>query len=110
MSSNPPSEIQCIREEYDAKLRSNAAEIAELKTMLHQVLQTLQHIGVQQNSSNASRADQTEPMVIDNTQDKENETPKRSGTDSPTYEEPSRSKRPDHKPSPAKKLDFRKDE
>jgi hypothetical protein len=89
----------------------------ELKIMLQQVLHTLQHIGVQQESSNAGIADQTEPMVTDNTDDmvvsytaaKENATPKCSGAESPTYEESSQTKRPDHKFSPAKQLDFCQD-
>jgi hypothetical protein len=115
MTSNPPCDIQSLRDEYKAKLSSNAAEIAELKIMLQQVLHTLQHIGVQQESSTAGSTAQIEPMITDNTDDmdvnhtivKENTTPKRSGTESPTYKESSQTKHPDHKSSPAKQLDFR---
>jgi hypothetical protein len=119
MTSNPPCDLQSLCNKYESKLSSNAAEIAELKIMLQQVFQTLQHIGVQQELSNAGRANQTEPMVTDNmdntvvsyTAAEENATPKCSGTESPTpYEESSRSKHPDHKPSPAKQLDFCQDE
>jgi hypothetical protein len=107
MTSNPPSKIQSLREEYEAKLGSNAAEIAELKIMLQQVLQTLQHIKVQQEASNAGFNNQTKPMVTDNNDDmvvsyataEENATPKCSGKESPTYKESSQTKRPDHKPS-----------
>jgi hypothetical protein len=119
ITSNPPSEIQCLREEYEAKyeakLSSNAAEIAELRTMSQQVLQTLKHLGVQQAASNAGFDNQTEPVATDNNNDamdvvheatEQNTTPKRSGTVSPTREESGRTKRPDHKPSPAKQ-DFR---
>jgi hypothetical protein len=110
MTLNPPSKIQCLREEYEAKLSSNAAEIAELKTMLQKVLQTLQHLGVQQEASNAGSNNQTEPMATDNNDDmdlsheapEKNMMPKRSGTVFPTPEESGRKKRPDHKPSPAK--------
>jgi hypothetical protein len=117
MTSNPPCDLQSLREKYEAKLSSNAVEIAELKIMLQQVLHTLQHIGVQQESSNAESTDQIEPMTTDNTDDmdvshtiiEENTTPKRSGTESPTYEESSRTKDPDHKSSPAKQLDFCRD-
>jgi hypothetical protein len=117
MTSNPPCDIQSLRDEYEAKLSSNAAEIAELKIMLQQVLHTLQHIGVQQESSNAGSADQIEPTPTANTNDmdvshtiiEEIKTPKRSGTESPTHEESSRTKRPDHKSSPAKQLDFCRD-
>jgi hypothetical protein len=117
MTSNPPCDIQSLRNEYEAKLSSNAAEIAELKIMLQQVLHTLQHIGVQQESSNAGSVDQTEPTTHANTDNmevshtivEETTTPKRSGTESPTYEESSRTKRPDHKSSPAKQLDFHQD-
>jgi hypothetical protein len=115
MTSNPPCDLQSLRDEYEAKLSSNnAAEIAELKIMLQQVLHTLQHIGVQQELSNAGSTDQIEPMTTDNTDDmdvshtiiEKNTTPKRSGTKSPTYKESSQTKRPDHKSSPAKQLDF----
>lgn len=116
MTSNPPSEIQSLREAYQAKLSSNAAEIIELKTMLQQVLQTLQHIGVQQEASNAGFNNQTELMATDDKNDnmdvsheapEKNTTPtKRSGTVSSTSEESIRKKRPDHKPSPAKQPDF----
>jgi hypothetical protein len=54
--------------------------------------------------------DNTDGMVKSYTAAKENATPKRSGTESPTYEESSWSKHSDHKPSPAKQLDFRQDE
>jgi hypothetical protein len=117
MTLNPPCNLQSLRDEYKAKLSSNAAEVAELKIMLQQVLQTLQHIGVQQELSNAGSTDQIEPMITDNTDDmdvshtivKENTTPKCSGTESPTYKESSQTKRPDHKSSPAKQLDFCQD-
>jgi hypothetical protein len=117
MTSNPPCDLQSLRDKYEAKLSSNAAEIAELKIMLQQVLHTLQHIAIQQESSNAGSTDQIEPMTTDNTDDmdvshtivEENTTPKRSGTESPTYKESSRTKCPDHKSSPAKQLNFRRD-
>jgi hypothetical protein len=102
MTSNPPCDLQSLHDEYEAKLSNNAAEIAELKLMLQQVLQTLQHIGVQQESSHARIADQTEPMITDNMDDmivsyteaEENATPKHSGTESPTYKESSRPNAP----------------
>jgi hypothetical protein len=104
MTLNPPCDLQSLRNEYEAKLSSNAAEIAELKIMLRQVLHTLQHIGVQQELSNAESTDQIEPMTTDNTDHmdvshtivEENTTPKRSGTESPTYKESRRTKHPDH--------------
>jgi hypothetical protein len=61
----PTSEIQSLREEYEAKLNSNASEIVELKTMLKQVLTTLQSLGVQGTSNPA--VDQ-QPELMDTSQ------------------------------------------
>jgi hypothetical protein len=104
----PANEIQCLREEYEEKLNSNASEIAELKTMLKQVLTTLQSLGVQVVSNPVSNP-QPESMDTSNAQEMDiinaeehNVTPKRGGTVSPSPEESGRHKRPDHKPSPNK--------
>jgi hypothetical protein len=64
----PANEIQCLREEYEEKLNSNASEIAELKTMLKQVLTTLQSLGVQVVSNPVSNP-QPELMDTSNVQE-----------------------------------------
>jgi hypothetical protein len=104
----PTSEIQSLREEYEAKLNSNASEIAELKTMLKQVLTTLQSLGVQ-GASNPALDLQPEPMDTSNVEEmdtsneeEQNVTPKRGGMASPSPAESGRHKRPDHKSSPNK--------
>jgi hypothetical protein len=104
----PTNEIQCLREEYEEKLNSNASEIAELKSMLKQVLTTLQSLGVQVVSNPVSNP-QPELMDTSNVQEMDiinaeehNVMPKRGGTVSPSPEESGRHKRPDHKPSPNK--------
>jgi hypothetical protein len=104
----PTNEIQCLREEYEEKLNSNASEIAELKTMLKQVLTTLQSLGVQVVSNPVSNP-HPESMDTSNAQEMDiinaeehNAMPKRGGTVSPSPEESGRHKRPDHKPSPNK--------
>jgi hypothetical protein len=110
----PTDEIQHLREEYEAKLNSNASEIAELKAMLTQVLTTLQSLGVQVATNPVSNT-QPEPMDMSNVQNMDTNaedsyaTPKRGSPVSPFPEESERHKRPDHKPSPSKQ-DFSKDE
>jgi hypothetical protein len=44
---NPTSEIQSLQEEYVAKLHSTTTEIAELKSMLQHVINTLHALRVQ---------------------------------------------------------------
>jgi hypothetical protein len=104
----PTSKIQSLREEYEAKLNSNASKIAELKIMLKQVLTTLQSLGVHR-ASNPALDQQPEPMDTSSVEDmdtsneeEQNATPKRGGTVSPSPEESGRHKRPDHKSSPNK--------
>jgi hypothetical protein len=61
----PANKIQCLREENKEKLNSNASKIAELKTMLKQVLTTLQSLGVQVVSNPVLNL-QPEPMDTSN--------------------------------------------
>jgi hypothetical protein len=101
----PTSKIKRLREEYEQKLNNNATEIAELKTMLKQVLSTLSSIGIQQGVAPSTVTDPPVPEPMDTSGPQ-----KRGGTESPNRAENSRNKRLDHKSSPTKKTDFCEDE
>jgi hypothetical protein len=109
-----------LREDYEEKQKSTTSEIAELKNMLQQVINTLHSLGVQgavssnpsadpQSESETTSTGETENMEICTDETAQMVTPKCDGTVSPTSDAPGRHKRPDHKPSPQKK-DFHKDE
>jgi hypothetical protein len=101
------SAITNLRAEYEIKLNSNASEIAELKSMLSQVLSTLQQLGVQ----SASNLDPLSEATKANTNDPETGSQgKRNGSSTPpSMNNTTRYKRKDQKPTPTKP-DFQMDE
>jgi hypothetical protein len=122
---NPTSDIQALREEYEEKQKSlreeyeekqksTTSEIAKLKNMLQQVINTLHTLGVKgavpsnpstnpQSESETTAFGETENMEICTDDTAQMVTPKRDGTISPSSKAPAgRHKRPDNKPSPQK--------
>jgi hypothetical protein len=109
-----------LREEYEEKQKSTTSEIALLKNMVQQVINTLNSLGVQgavssnpltnpQSESETTSTGETDNMEICTDDSPQMVTPKCDGTVSPSSDAPGWHKRPDHKPSP-RKQDFRKDE
>jgi hypothetical protein len=117
-SAVPPhttDDIDQLRVEYEAKFQSNRDEIAELKQMLSQMMSALNNLGAQGLPTNiADPTNLSPPTEPDVRHDQNPTTPllKRNGSTSPPSQpDPSRHKRLDHKPSPAKtKPDFVMDE
>jgi hypothetical protein len=99
---SPASEIQQMRDDYEDKLNKNATEIAELKTMLTNVLATLNSMGFQPDQSSGTAATQSASVTTEIMGSQ-----KRGVNESPLADS-GRQKRADHKSSPSKanQMDF----